>query len=79
MIAGRQQHQAQRYAKQRGKNQPTRAPHMYLAPVLCDDDGSDRNRDEHGQRSSDANRKAERKKRNSDEGLAKSERRIESA
>ena len=66
MVAFRQQHETQRYAEQRRNHEPSRAAHVDVPPVLCDDDRGDSNRNQHGQRGCDANGDTDGEQRNGD-------------
>ena len=72
MGAGEQE-QADGNAEERGKNEPSSAEQVDFFPVLYDDDGGDGDRNQHGERGGDLQRKAEDEQWNRDETFAESE------
>ena len=67
------EHEPQRYAEHSRDHKPTRTAKVNVSPILRNDDGSDRYRNQNGQRSSDVYGEAEREQRNGDQSFAKSE------
>ena len=72
-MNARQKQQAERDSEQRGEDEPTGAAQMDLLPVLQDDDGGYRDRDQYAEWGGDVDGKEESEERDGDESLPEAE------